>query len=131
MRIRACVSATLMAALVWTPSAWAEQQQQERHIASRAAMTSAVADKLAADEANRRVILKVMSRSEVQDVANRFGLTLQRAETAVAHLSSSELAELAAPARAVEAELAGGDRVITISLTTLLLIIIVILLLAD
>ena len=128
MQIRAFVTAVLIGALLWSPSAvWAQQ----KHIADPAALNAAITAKLAEDEANRQAVRRVLVRPEVRDVADRFGLTIQRADTALATLSSAELAELASSARTVESELAGGQQVIVISITTLLLIIILVLLLAD
>jgi hypothetical protein len=46
-------------------------------------------------------------------------------------MSTEELTQLAASARAVEVELAGGQRTIIISTTTVLLLIILIVLLVD
>jgi hypothetical protein len=80
---------------------------------------------------NRQTVRRVLTHPQVREVADRFGLSVQRAETAMASLSGAELAELAASARAVEDELVGGQRVIVISVTTLLLIIIIVLLIAD
>ncbi len=127
MRIRASVLAVLIAALLWAPSAWAQQL----HVADAGALKAAVAKKVAADDADRQAILKVLAHPQVRDVAGRFGLTVQKAETAIAQLSGAELAEIAQPARTLNAELTGGQNVIVISVTTLLLIIIIVLLLAN
>jgi hypothetical protein len=127
MQIRAFVTAVLIGALLWSPSAWAQQ----KHIADSAVLKHAVAARVAADDANRAAVRQLLSHPQVREVADTFGLTVQRAETAMASLSSAELAELAASARAVETELAGGQQVIVISITTLLLIIIIVLLIAD
>ena len=127
MQIRAFFTAVLIGALLWSPSAWAQQ----KHVADPTALKSAIAKKVAEDDLNRQAVRRVLTHPQVREVADRFGLSVQRAETAMASLSGAELAELASSARAVETELAGGQQVIVISITTLLLIIILVLLLAD
>ena len=127
MRIRSHVLAVLIAALLWSPTAWAQQT----HVADAAAMQAALAKKVAAEDAQRQAVLEVLSHPQVRQVADQFGLTVKDARSAVAQLSGSELAELAEPTRALAAELTGGQNVIVISVTTLLLIIIIVLLIAD
>lgn len=104
---------------------------QERHVASDAVIASALTKKAADDASNREAILKVFKRDEVRELASRFGLEIKDAETAVAHASGAELAEAAARARMIDRALTGGDKTVTLSLTTLLLIIIIIILIAD
>jgi hypothetical protein len=93
-------------------------------------MRQAIADQAATDQQNREVVLSVLHRSEVGDLAGHLGLSVTRAEDAVPMLTSAELAQLSAPARMADAQLAGGDQRIVISLTTLLVIVILVLLLA-
>ena len=65
-------------------------------------------------------------------MAERFGLTVEHAGTAVATLSGAELNSLAQHAASVEANsLAGGANTVVISVTTLLLILIIVILLAK
>ena len=92
------------------------------------AMRQAIAAQAVTDQQNRDVVLSVLHQPQVSEVAGRLGLTVTRAEGAVSTLTSAELARLAGTARAVDAQLAGGD-VITISVTTLLLIVIIVILL--
>jgi hypothetical protein len=125
MRIRTTVMAAAAFVLLWSAPAAA----QERHIVDPAAMRQAVADQVATDQENRAAVLGVLQHPQVRELADRLGLTVTRAENAVAGLSSAELTRLADTARAAGAQLAGGHTVV-ISLTTLLLIIIIILLIA-
>jgi hypothetical protein len=124
---RSLVIAALIAVFVSSPIARAQQ----KHVATPETLKTAIAAKLTADDENRQAVRKLLAQPQVREVADRFGLSIQRAETALASLSSAELAELAKSARTVETELAGGDQVIVISITTLLLIIIIVLLVAD
>jgi len=104
---------------------------QQGHIVDPAAMRQAVADQTVTDQQNRDVLLSVLHRSEVMELAGRLGLSVTRAEGAVATLDSAELARLAVPARTADAALAGGNNTVIISTTTLLLIIIIVILLAN
>lgn len=101
-----------------------------RHVVEVTAMRQAIADQAVADQQTRDVVIGVLQRSQVRDVANRLGLDVTRAEAAVATLDSADLARLAGPARAADAQLSGGSSTIAISMTTLLLIIIIVILLA-
>jgi hypothetical protein len=109
-----------------TPAAAGEQ-----HVVDATVLHQAIADRAAADAANRQTVERLLSRPEVEVVAARMGLDIKDARTAVGTLTSQDLALVAGHASAVEADLAGGQRTIVISLTTLLLIIIIIILLVD
>ena len=127
MRIRNSVAVLVIALFLWNSSAALAQQ---RHIVDSAAMAQAVAAQAALDQQNRDAVLGLLQRSEVREIADRLGLTVTRAETAISTLGSTELAQLAGQARMADEQLAGGSQTIVISLTTLLLIIIVVLLIA-
>jgi hypothetical protein len=124
MRIRTSVVTLVASLLLWSAPALAQQ----RHVVDLAVMHQAVADQAATDQQNREVVINVLHRAEVQDLAGRLGLNVTRAENAVPTLSSVELARLASSARVADVQLAGGDTVV-ISVTTLLLIVILVVLL--
>lgn len=127
MRVRKHLAwLTMVAVVTATP-----MLAQERHITDAAAMQKAIAQKQAIDDSNRDAVMTVLRRPEVKVLAERMGLSLQRAETALASLPSDTLAELAQPARAVPADLAGGANTIVISTTTLLLLLILLVLLVK
>lgn len=128
MGIRTGVVTVVVFSLLLSSSAMAQQ----RHIVDPARMRQAIVDQAVADQQNRDAVVSVLRRSDVRDLASRLGLSLTRAENAVATLTSDELSRLAGPARLASADhMAGGNQTITISITTLLLIIIVVLLLAK
>jgi hypothetical protein len=102
---------------------------QQAHVVDRAAMDQAIAEKVNRDAADRDLVLRVLDRSEVRELAARMGVSVERAEAAVATLDGAELRELAAQAGVVESALVGGQNVIVISVTTLLLLLILIVLL--
>jgi hypothetical protein len=124
MRIRTSVVTLVASLLLWSAPALAQQ----RHVVDLAVMHQAVADQAVTDQQNREVVINVLHRTEVQDLAGRLGLNVSRAENAVPTLSSVELARLASSARVADVQLAGGDTVV-ISVTTLLLIVILVVLL--
>ena len=126
MRIRTTVVAGVLFSLLWSSSALAQQ----RHVVDPAAMREAVARQAITDQANRDVVLGVLHRPQVREIADRLGLSVTRAENAVSTLPSTELARVAESARSAEVELAGGADRIVLSLTALLLIILIVILVA-
>ena len=128
--MRICVRAMTVwltvGALLMSSPAWAQQ-----HVVDPEMMQQAIAQKHAADAANRQVVERVLARPDVQVVAARMGLDVKQARVALAQLSSEDLAAVAQPAQAVDADLAGGQNYVVISVTTLLLIIILVILIVD
>jgi len=94
-----------------------------------AALDALVADQVRADEANRKIVHDVLSRSEVRAVATKAGLDLARARQAVSTLDGAELQEIASHARRVDASLTGGASTVVISTTTIIIILLVVILL--
>jgi hypothetical protein len=70
----------------------------------------------------------VLEHPEVKAVAERSGLDLRRATTAVATLDGAELAQVAAQAQQVDQALAGGQSRIVISTTLIIIVLLVIIL---
>ena len=103
----------------------------EQHIADQTAMQQAVREAQSADQNNRAAVIEALGREDVRQLADKFGLDLKDAAAAVSTLSGAQLAELAEPARAINADQTGGAQTVVISITTLLLIIIIVLLVAD
>lgn len=126
MRIRTAVVAFFISSLLLSSSAFAQQ----RHVAAPAQMRQAIADQALTDQQNRDAVLGVLRHSQVREMATRLGLNVTKAEGAVSTMNSTDLARLAGPARAAQADLAGGADRIVISVTTLLLIIIIVILVA-
>lgn len=126
MRITQIAALAIVSSLLWTSSAIAAPQ----HIVAPADLRQAVADQAATDQQNREAVVGLLQRSQVRDVAATLGLNVSRAEQAVPVLDSTELANLAASARVVDGQLAGGSNTVVISTTTLLLIIIIVILVA-
>ncbi len=125
MRIHTALVTVLASSLLVSSPAFAQQ-----HIVNPAAVRQALADQAATDQQNREVVTRVLQQTQVQELANRLGLNVTGAESAVATLSGAELANLAETARTAEAQLAGGRNTVVISTTALLLIIIIVILIA-
>jgi len=104
---------------------------QQAHIVDPAAMTRAVAEQAQLEDVNRDQIRRVLDRAETREVAERLGLDVAQAQSAVATLDGAELSRLAQHAAGVEASLAGGANTIVISTTTLLLVLIIVILLVK
>lgn len=126
MRVRIIAVASVMASLLLTSSAFAQQ----RHVVDPATLRQAATSQVATDAVNREAVRDVFQHSQVRDVATRLGLDVTRADGAVATMTSADLAQAAAAARTVNTTLAGGNNTVIISTTTLLLILIIVLLVA-
>lgn len=100
-------------------------------LATQADLDNAIVKTLGQEDAARNTITTLLHRDEVRSLAEAHGLDLGRAEAAVSTLQGDELQRLSALATDANAQLAGGDRVVTISLVTLLLIVIIVILLAS
>jgi hypothetical protein len=124
MRTFVSVVAVLLMVLIAVPRADA----QTSHAASQAAIDSALQEHVASQAVDREAILRVLDHPEVKGVAERAGLDLRRATSAVATLDATQLAQVAAQAQQVEQALAGGQSRIVIS-TTLIIIALLVLIL--
>jgi hypothetical protein len=129
MRIsKQIVTLFLLPAFLISSPAFAQQPR----VVDAALMNQALADKAAAETAQRDLVRRVVDRADAREVAASLGLNLAQASTAVGTLSGAELNTLAQHAAAVETNaLAGGANTIVISLTTLLLLLIIVILLVD
>jgi hypothetical protein len=105
---------------------------QQPRVVDSVALNQALAQKAESEVAQRELVRRVLDRSDAREMAARMGLTVERADSAVATLSGAELNTLAQHAAAVDATaLAGGASTVVISLTTLLLVLIIVILLAS
>jgi hypothetical protein len=104
-------------------------QAQASHIASQSAIDAALQQHVSTVAADRADLLRVLGNTEVKAVAEKAGLDLRRATTAVASLDGAQLTELAAQARQVDQSLAGGQSKVTISTTMIIIGLLVLILL--
>jgi hypothetical protein len=129
MRIVRRSLAVILAALLVAPAA-----QAQTHVVGKNALTQAVQERVSQDQADRDAIRALLARTEVRQIAERAGLSLEKAQAAVSTLQGQDLKDFASQARQVNNDLAGGASNIVISTTTIiivLLIIILIVLIAD
>lgn len=127
-RFRRTVAVSL-AVLFIAPAARAQQ-----HVAGKAALEQALQNRVAEQQADREAIRSLLRRPEVKQIAAKAGLSLEKAEAAVATIPADDLRELADQARQADNDLAGGASTIVISTTTIiivLLLIILIVVIAD
>ena len=118
-------SALVLALFLCAPSLGAEQS----HIAGVQVLDKSIADHTAREQADRQMVLGVLARPEVRQQAGRIGISMDRAEAAVATLDGPELSRVAAEARRVDSALAGGASTVTMTTTTLIIILLVVILL--
>jgi hypothetical protein len=103
---------------------------QETHAAPQAALDAALQQHADTDTsaADREMIQRLLDREDVKAIAGQAGLDLRRAQSAVATLEGTDLAEVAVQARQAEQALAGGQSRITISTTLIIIALLVIIL---
>ena len=122
------VTLFLLPAFLISTQAFAQQSR----VVDSVALNQALASKADTEQSQRALVRQVLDRSDAREMASRLGLTVERADSAVATLSGAELNTLAQHAAAVDASaLAGGANTVVLSVTTLLLILIIVILLAD
>ena len=121
-------SVSIVAILLMVFAAVPRVQAQSAHAAPQSALDSALQQHVAAGTADRDAVLRVLGHPEVQAAAERAGIDLRRATSAVATMNAAELAQVAAQAQQVEQALAGGQSRVVIS-TTLIIIALLVLIL--
>jgi hypothetical protein len=124
MRVLKSLVALVLSLQLVAPGASAAQQ----HVTSREVLESMAAQASARDDSARAAIREVLQREEVRRVAADVGLSVAHAEQAVAMLTGAELEEVAAHARQINQNLAGGASTVVISTTTVIIILLLVLL---
>jgi hypothetical protein len=125
MRIVRYSLAVCIALLFMAPLASAQD-----HVIGKAALDKAVQQRVTTEQADREAIMSLLQRAEVRDVANKAGLSLDKAEAAVSTLQGTDLQQAASQARQVQNELAGGASTIVISTTTIIIVLLIVLIVA-
>lgn len=121
-------SVSMVAILLMVVTAVPRVHAQTGHTAPQSAIDAALQEHVAAASADREAVLRVLEHAEVKAVAERAGIDLRRATSAIATLDGVELAQVASQARQVEEALAGGQSRVVIS-TTLIIIALLVLIL--
>src|SRR5512132_1328897 len=115
--------AACLAVLMMAPMASAQD-----HVINKSALDQAVQQRVSQDQADREVILALLQRAEVREIAAKAGLSIEKAQAATATLHGKDLATAAAQARQVQNDLAGGASTIVISTTTIIIVLLLIIL---
>jgi hypothetical protein len=129
MQTSTSVLAILLSILIAMPRVEAQVQGPASHTASQSAIDAALQQHVSSSAADRADLLRVLANPEVKSVADKAGIDLRRATTAVASLDGRELSQLAAQARQVDQALAGGQSRVVISTTVIIIALLVLILL--
>lgn len=124
MRSTRSVLAVVLSILVTAPSLSAQV-----HVAGQQALDAAVQQHVSATDQDRETVRLFLERSEVRAIAGKYGVDIQRADSAVATMNAADLASVAAKARQADEALAGGQSSFTISTTTIIIVLLVLILL--
>jgi hypothetical protein len=100
----------------------------QRHIVDPSQLSAAMAERTAAQDADRTAIREALSRAEVRTVAARMGVDLSRLTDAVGTISGSDLEQAASAARQVNDQLVGGASTVVISTTTIIIALLIVIL---
>jgi hypothetical protein len=111
-----------LAILMMAPAAAAQE-----HVIGKSALDQAVQRRVSQERADREVILSLLQRQDVRDIAGKAGLSIDTAQTAVSILQGKDLEQVAQQARVAQDNLAGGGNV-TVSTTTIIIVLLLIIL---
>ena len=126
----AVVLSILMAAPpIQASSPGSDQSAAPAHIAGQSVLDAAVQEHARATDRDRETVRLFLQRADVRAIAGKYGIDIRRAESAVAAMDASEIANIAAQARATEGTLAGGQGSVTISTTAIIIGLLVLILL--
>jgi hypothetical protein len=123
MRLVRRTFAICLAVLFMAPAANAQS-----NAIGKSALDKAVQERVNRDQADREAIQTLLRRAEVRDVADKAGLSLDKAVAAVSTLQGEDLRKLAEHARQADNQLAGGASTIVISTTTIIIVLLLIIL---
>src|SRR4051812_36743928 len=121
----------VLAALIAAPAAPSAAQ---RHVVDPAAVAATIAQHAAEEDANKIAIRQALAQPQVQEMAGRLGLDVNRAVAAIDTMNASDLERAANAARQVNEQVVGGPKPIALTATTIiiaLLVVIIIILIAD
>jgi len=122
--VRTLLIAPIIAIMI-ASSAYAGQQ----HVVAPNQLAAAVAEHVAAQDADRAAVHEALGRPEVQAVASSMGVDLNRAAAAVDTMSAADLQRAAGAAHQVNQQLVGGASTVVISTTTIIIILLLVIIL--
>jgi hypothetical protein len=106
-----------------------DQSAAPTHIAGQSVLDAAVQAHARDTDRDRETVRLFLQRADVRAIAGKYGIDVRRAESAVATMDASEVANMAAQARAADETLAGGQGSVTISTTAIIIGLLVLILL--
>src|SRR6185369_2904401 len=113
----AVVLSVLMAAPRIQASPGPGQATAPTHIAGQTVLDAAIQEHARATDQDRETVRSFLERADVRAIAGKYGVDMRSAESAVAAMDASEVANIASQARAANDTLAGGQGSVTISTT--------------
>jgi hypothetical protein len=128
--VRALIAGLLVFVTALSSTALAAQSST-RHVLDRPALASAVAERVAAGDAQRAAVQEALARPEVRSVAAKAGVNVDRLAAQVATLDDTDLAQVADAAQQVNQSsqpLVGGASTVVISTTTIIIVLLLIIL---
>jgi hypothetical protein len=128
---RLILTALAVVATIGGQSGTTLASELQRHVAAPDEIQARIDQQIDTAAADRQAIQTMLQQDDVRRIAGTAGLDIERASAAVQVLSGSSLANLAAQARTVNADLVGGSDTIVISATTLIIILLVIIIVAN
>lgn len=118
--------AVCLAVLFMAPAVSAQS-----NVIGKSALDKAVQERVASDQTDRAAIQSLLQRAEVRGVADKAGISLDKALAGVSALQGEDLRQLAEQARQVDNQLAGGASTVVISTTTIIIILLLVILLVS
>jgi len=103
---------------------------QQTHVINKSALDQAVQQRVSQDQADREAIRTFLQNPAVQGMAQKAGLSVEKAQAAVSTLQGDELRQAAGQARVVNDQLAGGDTIVITTTTIIIVLLLVILIVA-
>jgi len=129
----ACVAVVLSILMAAPPlqasSPERDQSAAPAHIAGQPVLDAAVQEHALATDRDRETVRLFLQRADVRAIAGKYGIDIRRAESAVAAMDDSEIANIAEHARTTDGTLAGGQGSVTISTTAIIIGLLVLILL--
>ena len=117
------VTGAVLAVVLTASTAFAQQA----HVINKSALDQAVQQRVSQEQADREAIRTFLQNPTVQGMAQRAGLSVEKADAAVSTLQGDELRQAAGQARLVNSQLAGGDTIVITTTTIIIVLLLVIL----
>jgi hypothetical protein len=99
-----------------------------RHMVDLQHLRQAALEHASSQESDRAAVRDALCRPEVQEVAGRLGVNLDRAMARIETMDGIDLQRAAAAAREADRTLVGGASTVTLSTTTIIIALLVIIL---